>query len=105
MVLNVLASIGQYEREIMLERQREGIRLAQEKGHYKGRAFVKLPENFVVAHEKYKKSTRENPFAFEDFMKETELKRSTLIKILKELETNTMSPNRTEQVTKKKRWK
>ncbi|MGA8688448.1 MAG: helix-turn-helix domain-containing protein [Methyloceanibacter sp.] len=35
---NVVASIGQWEREIMLERQREGIARAKKLGRYKGRA-------------------------------------------------------------------
>jgi len=33
----MLAAIGQFEREIMLERQREGIQIAKAKGSYKGR--------------------------------------------------------------------
>ena len=37
LVFNVLASIAQFEREIMLSRQREGIAKAQREGKYKGR--------------------------------------------------------------------
>lgn len=37
LMLSVLAAIGQFERELMLERQREGIRVAKESGAYKGR--------------------------------------------------------------------
>jgi DNA invertase Pin-like site-specific DNA recombinase len=37
-VLNVLGSVAQFEREIMLERQREGIAKAKAAGKYKGRA-------------------------------------------------------------------
>lgn len=37
LVLNMLTSIAQFEREIMLERQREGIAKAQAAGKYKGR--------------------------------------------------------------------
>ena len=36
-VLNVLGSIAQFEREMMLERQREGIVKAKAEGKYKGR--------------------------------------------------------------------
>jgi DNA invertase Pin-like site-specific DNA recombinase len=36
-MLNVLGSIAQFEREIMLERQREGIAKAKADGKYKGR--------------------------------------------------------------------
>lgn len=36
-MLSMLAAIGQFEREMMLERQREGIRIAKDAGAYKGR--------------------------------------------------------------------
>lgn len=38
LVFNVIASIAQFEREVMLSRQREGIARAQSEGKYKGRA-------------------------------------------------------------------
>ncbi len=38
LMLNVLGSVAQFEREIMLERQREGIAKAKNEGKYKGRA-------------------------------------------------------------------
>ncbi len=38
LMLNLLASISQFEREVMLERQREGIAKAKAEGKYKGRA-------------------------------------------------------------------
>lgn len=38
LMLGVLASIAQFERELMLERQREGIAKAQAEGAYRGRA-------------------------------------------------------------------
>lgn len=37
LMLNVLASVAQFERELMLERQREGIAKAKADGKYKGR--------------------------------------------------------------------
>ena len=37
LMLNVLASVAQFEREMMLERQREGIARAKAEGKYKGR--------------------------------------------------------------------
>jgi len=37
LMLNLLGSIAQFEREIMLERQREGIAKAKSEGKYKGR--------------------------------------------------------------------
>jgi len=38
LMLNLVGSIAQFEREIMLERQREGISKAKSEGKYKGRA-------------------------------------------------------------------
>ncbi len=38
LMLNVLSSVAQFEREIMLERQREGIAKAKGEGKYKGRS-------------------------------------------------------------------
>lgn len=37
LILNVMSSVAQFEREIMLERQREGIAKAKAEGKYKGR--------------------------------------------------------------------
>ena len=37
LMLNVLGSVAQFEREVMLERQREGIKRARAEGKYKGR--------------------------------------------------------------------
>jgi DNA invertase Pin-like site-specific DNA recombinase len=38
LMLNVIGSVAQFEREVMLERQREGIAKAKAEGKYKGRA-------------------------------------------------------------------
>jgi DNA invertase Pin-like site-specific DNA recombinase len=38
LMLNVIGSVAQFEREMMLERQREGIQKAKNEGKYKGRA-------------------------------------------------------------------
>ena len=38
LMLNLLSAVAQFEREIMLERQREGIAKAKREGKYKGRA-------------------------------------------------------------------
>jgi DNA invertase Pin-like site-specific DNA recombinase len=40
LMLNVLGSVAQFEREVMLERQREGIAKAKGEGKYKGRAPI-----------------------------------------------------------------
>ena len=38
LMLNVIGSVAQFEREVMLERQREGVAKAKAGGKYKGRA-------------------------------------------------------------------
>ena len=40
LVLNVMASIAQFERAMMLERQKEGVQKAKAEGKYKGRAPI-----------------------------------------------------------------
>jgi DNA invertase Pin-like site-specific DNA recombinase len=47
LMFNMLGAIAQFERELMLERQREGIAKAKAEGKYKGRAptaRAKAPE-------------------------------------------------------------
>jgi DNA invertase Pin-like site-specific DNA recombinase len=43
LILNVVGSIAEFEREMMLERQREGIAKAKGEGKYKGRAPTARP--------------------------------------------------------------
>lgn len=43
LMINLIASINQFEREILLERQREGIAIAKQEGKYTGRKARKLP--------------------------------------------------------------
>ncbi|AOO81727.1 recombinase family protein [Bosea vaviloviae] len=49
LMLNVLGSVAQFEREIMLERQREGIAKAKAAGKYKGRAPTAKAKSEQVA--------------------------------------------------------
>lgn len=50
LLLNLVGSISQFEREIMLERQREGISKARDEGKYKGRkATAKAKAQEVLA--------------------------------------------------------
>ena len=44
MMLTMLAAISEFERELIRERQREGIALAKAKGKYKGRSLKLTPE-------------------------------------------------------------
>jgi DNA invertase Pin-like site-specific DNA recombinase len=50
LMLNVLSSVAQFEREVMLERQREGIAKAKAAGKYKGRkATARAKADDVIA--------------------------------------------------------
>ena len=40
LMLNMIGSVAQFEREVRLERQREGIAKAKAEGRYKGRAPI-----------------------------------------------------------------
>lgn len=54
LMLNVIGSIAQFEREMMLERQRDGIAAAKDAGRYKGRqptAKAKAKEVIALAGE------------------------------------------------------
>jgi DNA invertase Pin-like site-specific DNA recombinase len=48
LMLNVLGSVAQFEREMMLERQREGIAKAKAEGRYKGRKPTALQKSDEV---------------------------------------------------------
>ena len=50
LMLNLLGSIAQFEREIMLERQREGIAKAKAEGKYKGRKPTARAQASQVLH-------------------------------------------------------
>ena len=53
LMLTMIAAINQFERENLLERQREGIAIAKEQGKYRGRKQVK-PDAWEEAYAKYK---------------------------------------------------
>ena len=58
LMLTMIAAINEFERTNLLERQREGIAIAKQKGVYKGRKPVEIDNNiFLEAYNKYK--TRE----------------------------------------------
>lgn len=50
--MTMLAAISQFEREMILERQREGIAIAKKAGKYKGRKKISIP-NIQDYYEKY----------------------------------------------------
>lgn len=53
LMLTMIGAIATFERENMLERQREGIAIAKAEGRYKGRKAKELPSNFDDLYSKY----------------------------------------------------
>ena len=53
LMLTMIGAIATFERENMLERQREGIALAKAMGKYKGRESKTLPTNFDQLYQQY----------------------------------------------------
>lgn len=54
-VLKILSFVAENERENIKKRQAEGIRIAKEKGKHLGRPKLKLPKNFTIIADQYKK--------------------------------------------------
>ena len=84
--LVILSALVEFEREILLERQREGIAIAKSEGKYKGRKRIPLPQNFNECYERF--LNRENKYTFKNLMRDTKLKRSTLYLFIKEYNQN-----------------
>lgn len=84
MILTIIGSIYQFEREVLLERQREGIAIAKREHKYKGRKKVDFPHNWELIYNKYK--IRE--LTGNKAMELLNLKRTTFYKLKKEYETN-----------------
>lgn len=51
LILSVMGAVAEFERALILERQREGIALAKERGAYKGRAKRVTPDLLAQAKE------------------------------------------------------
>ena len=54
-VLQILSFVAENERENIKKRQAEGIKIAKEKGKHLGRPKLKLPKNFTIIANQYKK--------------------------------------------------
>lgn len=84
LMLTMIAAINQFERENLLERQREGIALAAKEGKYKGRKEIDYPENWVDIYNKYKSRELTGTKAMEILG----LKRNTFYKLVNKYEDN-----------------
>ena len=84
LMLKMISAINDFERENMLERQREGIAIAKAEGKYKGRNKIDFPSNWDEIYPKWKNREMTGKKA----MEELELKRNTFYKLIKEYEEN-----------------
>lgn len=83
LLLTVIAAINTFERENLLERQREGIELAKKRGAYKGRKPIQ-----VADFEKYYTAYKERALNKTQMAKKLNISRPTLDKLLNEYKTN-----------------
>ena len=53
LMLTMIAAINEFERQNLLDRQREGIAIAKRNGVYKGRKKVAMPDDFPALYARY----------------------------------------------------
>lgn len=81
LVMTLFAGLAQFERECLLERQREGIKCAKEMGKYKGRKPIDIPDNFDEVVSEWKNGSINTKEAIE----RTGLSQATFYRKAKEL--------------------
>ena len=81
LMLTMIGAINEFERQNLLERQKEGIAIAKAEGKYKGRKEISVP-NFDKYYEKYMK----RELTKTQLAKELGVSRPTLDKLIKERE-------------------
>ena len=84
LMLTMIGAINEFERANLLERQREGIAIAKQKGVYKGRKKIEIPNNFEEVYKKWK--CRE--LNGKEAMEQLGLKRTTFYQMIKDYEAN-----------------
>lgn len=85
LIVSVLAAISEVERENLLERQREGILLAQKRGAYKGRVSgtTESADAFLEKHQDILKELKKNKLSIREVAKMTGKSKSTVMKVKK----------------------
>ena len=78
-MLTIFGAIAEFERELLLQRQREGIKLAQAAGKYKGRNAKKCPKDFDF----YKQGYYERTYTVTAIAKHYKVSRPTVYKWLR----------------------
>lgn len=77
LIFTLLAAIAQFERELLLERQREGIRIAKERGVYKGRKPVCTGKKLERLHK-----LADSGMGATEIAREMQIARSTVYRVL-----------------------
>lgn len=77
LILTVLGGISQFEREMMLERQREGIQKAKAEGKYKGRAPTARSQSAKVLE------LRQSGASVKDITNQLDISRASVYRIFK----------------------
>ena len=81
LMLTMIAAINEFERENLLERQREGIAIAKSEGKYKGRAVKQIDDKLF---ERLYKEYMNRKITKTELAKQLEVSRPTLDKLLKD---------------------
>ncbi|PGD77080.1 integrase [Bacillus pseudomycoides] len=85
LIQNILLSVADWEREMMLERQRAGIEEAKKRGVYKGRAKKYTSKNASLVHAMELYDNRDaNKLTAKQIAEMTQVSRATLYRAIKE---------------------
>jgi DNA invertase Pin-like site-specific DNA recombinase len=79
-MLTIFGAVAQLERDYLKERQAEGIKIAKDKGIYKGRKAIEYPKNW----DKYYKKIKNGEMKAVEVMKILELRKTTFYKLMKQ---------------------
>ena len=79
LMLTMIGAINQFERENLLERQREGVAIAKREGRYHGRKPAPLPDNYDAVIYEWKSGKMTAQCA----MKQLNMSRTSFYRILK----------------------
>ena len=79
-MLTIFGAIAEFERELILQRQREGIQLAKAAGKYKGRNSKKRPKDFDF----YKQGYYARQYTVTEIAKHYKVSRPTVYKWLRQ---------------------
>lgn len=93
LMLTMIAAISQFERENLLERQREGIAIAKEQGKYKGRKPITV-EDFDPYYQAY----QQRDYTKSSLAKKLKISRPTLDKLIAEYKQTHATTEQTQSI-------